>query len=162
MIRSRGRAFVLLAAAFLIGLLLGGVALMAATRAGKADFLWRGDHRSMRGSGNGSGVSGPAAWIARELDLTAATRDSADAIYRRMSVEMDSLRARIRPQVDSLYEIIRPDVEARRQQMRTEIRALLTQPQREKYDAIVAKDDENRRRMREQGPRFDGGGRGSR
>lgn len=160
MIRSRNRAFLLLAAAFSIGLLLGGMILMAATRAGKADFLWRGGHRDMRGGG--SGVSGPAAWIARELDLTAATRDSADAIYRRMAVEMDSLRARIRPQVDSLYEIIRPDVEARRQQMRTEIRALLTPPQREKYDAIVTKDDENRRRMREQGPRFDGGGRGSR
>ncbi|MEO5825400.1 MAG: hypothetical protein ABIR59_05885 [Gemmatimonadales bacterium] len=160
MIRSRNRAFVLLAAAFSIGLLMGGMVLMAATRAGKADILWRGDHRSMRGAGSGAG--GPATWIARELDLTAATRDSADAIYRRMAVEMDSLRARIRPQVDSLYEIIRPDVEARRLQMRTEIRALLTPPQREKYDSIVTKDDDNRRRMREQGQRFNGGGRGTR
>ncbi len=131
---------------------------MAATRAGKADFLWRGDRREARSGASG----GPAAWIARELDLTAATRDSADAIYRRMAVEMDSLRARIRPQVDSLYEVIRPEVESRRQQMRTEIRALLTQPQREKYDSIVTKDDENRRRMREQSPRSDGGGRGTR
>ncbi len=159
MIRSRNRAFVLLAAAFSIGLLVGGTILMAATRAGKADFLWRGERRDMRGGGP---TGGPAAWIARELDLTTATRDSADAIYRRMAVEMDSLRARIRPQVDSLYEIIRPDVEARRQQMRTEIRALLTPPQREKYDSIVTKDDENRRRMREQGSPFDGGRRGSR
>lgn len=159
MIRPRNRAFVLLAAAFSIGLLLGGTILMAATRAGKADFLWRGEHRETRGGGPGGG---PAAWIARELELTAATRDSADSIYRRMAEEMDSLRARIRPQVDSLYEIIRPDVEARRQHMRTEIRALLTPPQREKYDSIVTKDDENRRRMREQGSRFDGGRRGSR
>lgn len=145
MIPPRNRAVALLLASFSLGLLLGGVSLVLATKAGKADFAWHGGRRG------GGMMGGRAAWLQREIGFDAATKDSIDAIYRRGTVVIDSIGAQIRPQVDSLFEIIRPAVEARRQQSRTEIRALLTAPQRERYDSIVRADDENRRRMREQG-----------
>jgi hypothetical protein len=144
MIPPRNRAFALLAAAFALGLLLGGASLMMATRAGKADFMWQGQRRG--------GPGGQSGWLARELELDAATRERVDTVYCRAAVVMDSIQARIRPAMDSLFETIRPDVEARRQLTRTEIRALLSPPQQEKYDSINRANDENRRRMREQGP----------
>ena len=150
MIPPRNRAVALLLASFSLGLLLGGVSLVLATKAGKADFVWHGGRRG--GPGGSGGMSGGrAAWLQRELDLDAATRDSLDVLYRRGAVVMDSIGARIRPEIDSLFEIIRPDVDARRQQTRTEIRALLTPSQRERYDSIVRADDDNRRHMREKG-----------
>lgn len=150
MIPPRNRAVALLLAAFSLGLLLGGVSLVLATKAGKAEFVWDGGRRG--GPGHPGGMSGGrAARLQRQIGFSATTKDSIDAIYQRGSVVIDSIGAKIRPQVDSLFEIIRPAVEARRQQSRTEIRALLTAPQRERYDSIVRADDENRRRMREQG-----------
>ncbi len=157
MIPPRNRALALLAAVFAMGLLLGGASLMFATKAGKADFMWKGERR-----GGGPGSGGQAGWLSRELDLDAETREKVDTIYRRGAAGMDSIHARIRPQMDSLYETIRPDVEARRQQTRTEIRALLSPPHQEKYDSIIRAMDENRRRMREQSLQRGGGGRGPR
>ena len=147
MIPPRNRAFALLAAAFALGLLLGGASLMMATRAGKADFVWQGQRRG----GPGGGPGGQSGWLARELELDAATREKVDTVYCRAAIAMDSMQRRIRPAMDSLFETIRPDVEARRQLTRTEIRALLSPPQQEKYDSINKANDDNRRRMREQG-----------
>jgi hypothetical protein len=147
-----------------MGLLVGGAALVSATRAGKADFVWHTtDRRGPGGPGGAGGQGSQGMRLARELELDAATREQVDTIYCRAAVVMESIQVRIRPQIDSLFEIIRPDVEARRQQTRAEIRALLTPPQQEKYDSINNAMDEQRRRMREQGQNRGGGcGRGSR
>ena len=158
MIPPRNRAFALLAAVFAAGLLIGGVALMVAAKSGKADFVWQGARRGQGGPGGG----GQGGWLARELDLDAATRENVDTIYCRAAVAMESIQVRIRPELDSLFETIRPDVEARRQQTRAEIRALLAPPQQEKYDSINRAMDEGRRRMRENPTRDRGCGRGQR
>jgi hypothetical protein len=84
-----------------------------------------------------------------------------DSISLPLRQPMDSLRKRIRPAIDSLFQTIRPAVELRREQTRTEIRALLTPPQRERYDSMNHADDAQRQKSRDQGgapPNGGGGG----
>ena len=57
------------------------------------------------------------------------------------------------PRIDSLFQAIRPAVETRRDQTRTEIRALLTPPEQQRYDSMNRADDEQRKKMRDQGGR---------
>ncbi|MES2304914.1 MAG: hypothetical protein V4558_05380 [Gemmatimonadota bacterium] len=154
---TRTRAMVLLIVAFVAGTVVGVVGLTAAFRAGKADFIWRGQGGS-RGPGGVPG--GYAAWVAKELDASAVQRDSIAAIFKRGTAAMDTIRRSIGPQVDSLFESIRPSVETVRQQSRTEVRALLTPPQQVRYDSMNTAMDENRKKQREQSPR--GGPRGPR
>lgn len=142
MITSRTRAVVLLGASFLLGLAAGGAGVAMAARSGKVDLERRGP----------GGPGGPRVGWMGVLDLSVEVRDSVQAIYRLRECGMDSVFKRIRPQTDSLFEIIRSDVEARRELTRSHVRALLSPPQKERYDSIVRSDDENRRQQREQRP----------
>lgn len=141
---TRTRAQVLLLVAFLAGAAVGVAGLTMAVRSGKAGFVWRG-----MGRGQGGPGGGPAAWIAKELNVSAEQRDSISAIFKRGAAAMDTI-----------FETIRPAVETRRQQSRTEVRAILTPPQQVRYDSMNQAMDENRKKQRDQSPR--GGPRGPR
>jgi hypothetical protein len=165
-IDSRTRAMITLGLAFLLGLIAGGGVVVQAVRSGNAGWIWRGRSNAR------SGTSSYGASLDRRLHLNlgAVERDSITAISCRSMAAMDSLRAplrqpmdslskQIRPAVDSLFQTIRPAVELRREQARTEIRALLTSPQRERYDSMNRADDEQRKKVRDQGgPPPNGGG----
>lgn len=149
MTTSHNRAVALLVTAFVVGVLVGGVALTMAFRAGKADFVFRG----------GRGMAwGGADWT-KKLDLAGSTRDTVLAIRRRGEHALDSIvRSKIGPQMDSLWESVRTEIESRRGQTRSEIRALLSPTQQQRYDSMTKAADENRRRMRAQGGRGGPGG----
>jgi hypothetical protein len=164
---SRTRAVVLLVVAFAVGIVVGGVALTSAIRAGKADFAVRGE----RSPGMGGPWRGPE-WM-RRLELADSVRDSVMVIARSGECAIDSMvRNRIGVEMDSLWEAVRPEIETRRAQTRSETRALLSPTQQEIYDSMTKATDENRRKMRENpvsrcGPggmsgRGGGGSRGSR
>lgn len=144
MTTSRTRALVLLLVAFVVGTMVGGVALTGAVRAGKADFVIRGGH------GPGSGGPGRGYdWI-RRLELADSVRDSVMVVARNGECALDSIvRSRIGAEMDSLWESVRTDIEARRAQTRSETRALLSPTQQVRYDSMTKAADENRRRMRE-------------
>ena len=158
----------LLGLAFLLGLIVGGGVIVQAARGGNASWIWRG----RPGGRPGSGSYGASLDRRLHLNLDLALRDSITAISCRGMAAMDSLRQplrqpldslskRIRPAIDSLFQTIRPAVEQRREQTRAEIRALLTTPQRERYDSMNHADDEQRKKMRDQGgPSPNGGGGG--
>jgi len=158
----------LLISAFLLGLIVGGGVIVQAVRSGNAGWVFRG-----RGPGRpGGGTYGMSLDRRLHLNLDQTKRDSITAIACRGMTAMDSIRAPlsgptdsiyklIRPAVDSLFQTIRPAVEARREQTRSEIGALLTPPQRQKYDSMNHADDEQRKKAREQGgPSPNGGGGG--
>ena len=152
MIASRTRAMTLLGLAFLLGLIVGGGVMIEAARGGRASWVWRGRF------GGRSGIGNYGASLDRKLrlNLEPAKRDSITAISCRGVAAMDSIRRPLRRPVDSLFQTIRQAVELHREQIRTEIRALLTVPQRQRYDSMNQADDAQRTRMREQG----GGGGG--
>jgi hypothetical protein len=143
---------------FLLGLIVGGGVVIQAVRSGNAGWIWRG-----RSSGrSGAGSYGASLDRRLHLNLEPAKRDSVTAVSCRGMAAMDSIRMPlrqpmdslsklIRPAVDSLFQTIRPAVELRRDQTRNEIRALLTPPQRERYDSMNRADDEQRKKMRDQG-----------
>lgn len=137
----------LLGLAFVLGLIVGGGVVVEAVRGGNAGWVWRG--RS--GGRPGSGSYGTSLDRKLHLNLDAAKRDSITAISCRGVAAMDSIRGPLRQPMDSLFQTIRPAVELRRAQTRTEIHALLTPPQRERYDSMNRADDEQRMKMRAQG-----------
>lgn len=153
MIASRARAMTLLGLAFALGLVAGGASLAMAARSGKASWIVRG---SGRGSGRGGGY-GANLDRRLKLDLEPAERDSITAIACKGMLAMDSLRQQLRPALDSLFQQIRPAIETRRAETRTAIRMRLTPTQRERYDSMNRADDEQRRRIRDQGPPGGGG-----
>ena len=167
MIASRSRAMMLLGLAFVLGLIVGGGAVVQAVRSGNAGWIWRG-----RSWGHPGGSYGASLDRKLHLNLELAKRDSITAISCRGLAAMDSIRLPlrqpmdslsklIRPAIDSLFQTIRPMVEFRRAQTRTEIRTLLTAPQQERYDSMNRADDQQRKRMRDQrGPSLNGGGGG--
>jgi len=157
----------MLGLAFLLGLIVGGGVMIQAVRSGNAGWIWRGGRPTGRFGAGGYGAS-----LDRRLrlNLEPTKRDSITAISCRGMAAMDSIRMplrqpmdslskRIRPAIDSLFQTIRPAVELRREQTRTEIRALLTSPQRERYDSMNRADDDQRKKVRDQGgPLLNGGG----
>lgn len=149
---SRTRAVVLLAVAFGVGAVAGGVALTSAIRMGKADFVYP------AGRAPGSSGSGRQDWT-RRIGIEGELRDTVLAISRRGERGIDSIvRGRMRGSMDSLWESVRPEVETRRTETRTEIRALLSPVQQVSYDSLTKASDENRRRTRDQGGRGGPGG----
>ncbi len=146
MIASRTRAMTLLCAAFAIGLIVGVGGLTLAARAGKANWVWRGRASGRQSQGYGANLD-------RKLDfkLAPSTRDSISAVWCRGQVAMDSIRQTLRLPMDSLFQLIRPAVDMRREQSRSELRAFLSAPQRQRYDSMVRADDEQRKKMRDQG-----------
>jgi hypothetical protein len=158
----------MLGLAFLLGLIVGGGVIVQAVRGGNAGWIWRG----RTGGRAAAGSYGAALDRKLHLNLDPAKRDSITAISCRGMAAMDSLRVPlrqpmdslsklIRPAIDSLFQTIRPAVDLRRAQTRTEIGVLLTPPQRERYDSMNRADDEQRKKMRDQGtPQPNGGGGG--
>jgi hypothetical protein len=76
--------------------------------------------------------------LTRELDLTSAQQDSVRGLLARRRQGMDSLYALIRPRMDQIRDSIRADV-----------RALLTQVQRERFQALTARLDARRRETKQ-------------
>jgi len=85
-------------------------------------------------------------YLARELDLSSAQRDSVRAIFARHRPETDALWARVRPQFDSI-----------KAHMRVEIDAQLTPDQRVKHQQLIDR-AEHHRREREDSTKGKAGG----
>jgi hypothetical protein len=141
----------LLGLAFALGLVVGGASLAMAARSGKAPWVSRASRATGRG-GYGASLDRKL-----KLNLDPARRDSITTIACRGMAVMDSLRQQLRPSMDSLFQQIRPAIETRRQQTRTEVRMLLTPAERVRYDSMNRADDDQRRKMRDQGPSGGGG-----
>ncbi|MGH7592390.1 MAG: hypothetical protein ACRELE_00845 [Gemmatimonadales bacterium] len=151
MIASRARAMTVLTLAFALGLIVGGASLSLVARSGKATWLWR------NGRAAGRGGYGGSLDLRLHLNLDVAKRDTITAIACRGMAAMDSLRQQLRPPMDSLFQQIRPAIETRRVQTRSEIRALLSAPEQVRYDSLNRADDDQRKKMRDQGPPPSGG-----
>lgn len=119
--RSKLAAVALLAAVFLAGGLAG----------------W-GGHEAADHDGPGSrGRRGPDAMVAylgKELDLSAAQRDSVKAIFARHRPETERLWAQVRPQFDSLKARVRAEIDAQ-----------LTPAQRDKHQRLIDQAEHHRR-----------------
>src|SRR5216117_1936128 len=128
--RSKLAAVGLLAAVFLAGGLAG----------------W-GGREATQHDGYGPRGHGPdaiVAYLSRELDLSAAQRDSVRAIFARHRPETDSLWAQVRPRFDSI-----------KARMRAEIDAQLTPAQRAKHQRLI--DNAEHHRRENSGERAGGG-----
>jgi hypothetical protein len=138
MITSRTRAFTLLGAAFLVGLVAGGVAMEAFDGSGK-----RGRDRPE------CEVRHPRVcrW-AEELQLTTEQQEGLLQVYRDAEARMDSIYRPIHAPVDSIYQTVKPRVDSLRGSIREMVRPLLTPDQRVTYDSVNTAWDENRRRDR--------------
>lgn len=139
MTTSRTRAFSLLGAAFLLGLVAGGVGMQVFGPSGKRD----------RDRPDCAVRSGRVCFWAEELQLTPDQQERLVEVYKVGEVTLDSIQRTIRPSMDSLYQTIRPRVDSVRSSIRDMVRPLLTPVQREKYDSISHAMDESRRRDRE-------------
>lgn len=117
---STTRASLLLLAAFVGGMLVGGGATLL------ADRQWRGDHR------NAAPRPGYVDRLTSELGLTSEQRLAVEEILRRHE-----------PRMDSLWRAMRhsPEVEAARQAIRTEIRAQLTPEQQAGYARMLERQE---------------------
>ncbi|HXV89991.1 MAG TPA: periplasmic heavy metal sensor [Gemmatimonadales bacterium] len=111
--RSRTWAVVLLAATFGAGI-----------AAGWAMQAWADDRGGTRGR---RGPDAMVAYLAGELDLTAAQRDSVRAVF-----------ARHRPEMRALWESVHPQMDSLRRKMRDEIASHLTSTQQARYRDLVA------------------------
>lgn len=100
---------------------------------------WRGGHGGMA-----PGARGIQSFLGRELDLTAAQRDSVRAIFERS-----------RPKLEAIWRDVRPRVDSVRSTMDSEIAAQLTPTQRARFEEIRQRLDERfrRERNREGSPR---------
>ncbi len=149
--RSRTQAVALLLTAFGVGAVAGGAALTSAIRNGKADFVFP------EGRAPVAGNQGRQDWT-RRIGLEGELRDTVMAISRRGERGIDSIvRGAMGSTMDSLWESVRPAVEARRSETRAQIRGLLSPELQVRYDSLTKANDENRRRMREQGRSGPGG-----
>lgn len=118
--RSKLAAVTLLAAVFLAGGLAGW---------GGHEAAERDDHRGGR-----RGPDAMVDYLARELDLSAAQRDSVRAIFARHRPETDALWAQVRPRFDSI-----------KTRMRAEIDSQLTPEQRAQHQQLIDKAEHHRR-----------------
>lgn len=130
--RSQRRAVLLLAAAFLAGVLCGGAGFLFAARSNVGLV----DSRPPRGHG------GYLNHLTRTLELTDIQRDSVRAILERHRPAMDSLRREVAPRFETLQ-----------QTMRSEIRAQLTPDQQQKLGDMTRRSDSLRNRGGRDAPR---------
>ncbi len=80
------------------------------------------------------GTDAMVSYLAGELDLTAAQRDSVRAVFDRH-----------RPAMKALWETVHPQMDSLRRAMRVEIAARLTPPQQRRYQALIAAQEERHR-----------------
>jgi Spy/CpxP family protein refolding chaperone len=111
--RSKAWALVLLAATFGAGI-----------AAGWAMQAWADDRGGSRGR---RGPDAMVAYLAGELDLSAAQRDSVRAVF-----------ARHRPAMQALWESVHPRMDSLRRAMRDEVATQLTPAQQARYRELVA------------------------
>jgi Spy/CpxP family protein refolding chaperone len=78
-------------------------------------------------------------YLTRELELTAAQRDSVRAIFARHRPETDSLWARVRPRFDSI-----------KARMRGEIDSVLTPEQRVRHQQLIEQAEHHRKERRDE------------
>jgi Heavy-metal resistance len=119
--RSKLAAVTLLAAVFLAGGLAG----------------WGGREASRKDDGRGRSRRGPDAWVdylGKELDLSAAQRDSVRAILIKHRPETEALWAQVRPRFDSIKTRVRAEIDAQ-----------LTPEQREQHQRLIEKAEHRRR-----------------
>jgi hypothetical protein len=128
--RSKTLAASLLAATFLLGIAVGGVAMAA----------W-GDDDDGRRSRSREHAS-YAERLAERLDLTAAQQESVAKILERRQEAMHQLWQDVHPRLDSL-----------RLQIRDEILAVLDQEQQATYEDLIARSDSVREHRRLHGER---------
>lgn len=120
MISSARKAAILLAATFILGALVGAAGMAVAERRNERPRWerrsdWYLDH------------------LSRNLQLTAAQRDSVSAVLGRYRPVMDSLMQEIRPRLDTV-----------RAAMREAIASHLTEDQREEYEEMRRQHDRER------------------
>lgn len=125
---GRLRAIALLAATFVAGALAGGALVATAERdrvpGGKGS--WRHDRSEAY-----------VRRLERELDLTAAQRDSVRAAIERRGRAMEAVWREVEPRFEALRDSIRAD-----------IRSHLTPDQVRRYDELLRRLDAERQRMR--------------
>jgi hypothetical protein len=132
--RSKTLAASLLAATFLLGIAVGGVAMAAWMAAWGDDD----DGRRSRSREHAS----YAERLAERLDLTAAQQESVAKILERRQEAMHQLWQDVHPRLDSL-----------RLQIRDEILAVLDQEQQATYEDLIARSDSVREHRRLHGER---------
>src|SRR6266516_1975285 len=129
---------------------LAAVGLLAAVFVAGGLAGWGGREAVERNErGMGPGRHGPdaiVAYLGRELDLSAAQRDSIRAIFTRHRPETDALWAQVRPRFDSI-----------KTRMRAEIDMQLTPDQRVKHQQLIER-AEHHRREREDSTKGKAGG----
>ncbi len=125
MTKSRWAATGLLALAFALGGLVGGVATMAADK----DHPRAGPH------------GGRAAYLAQ------MRQEFIDQLRLELSLTSDQERAVVnvldqhQPAMDSLWRVVRTQFDPERQAVRRDIRSVLSDGQQSKYDAFLIKRD---------------------
>lgn len=119
--KSKLAAVGLLASVFLAGGLAGWGGHEAAGR----------DERGRRGR---RGSDAMVAHLGRELDLTAAQRESVRAIFARHRPETEALWAQVRPRFDSIKARVRAEIDAQ-----------LAPEQRERHQRLIEQAEHHRR-----------------
>jgi Spy/CpxP family protein refolding chaperone len=127
----RWKATILVVAVFLLGVVLGGAALYMA-RSVWGDGPSRGPHFGPPGPERDARV---VEQMTRDLDLTPEQQ-----------AQLAASLEETRKQMNAVYDSIRPQIQQLREQGRDRIRAFLTPEQREKFEAMLARFDEERRR----------------
>ncbi len=129
---------------------LAAVGLLAAVFVAGGLAGWGGREAVERDErGMGPGRHGPdaiVAYLGRELDLSAAQRDSLRAIFARHRPETDALWAQVRPRFDSIKTRVRAEIDAQ-----------LTAEQRTKHQQLIDQ-AEHHRREREDSTKGKAGG----
>jgi len=125
------RAVIYLLLVFVLGLAIGSLGILWASKHGWVPRGWW-----------GHGPSGPqdaVAWLDRELKLTPEQRQQLEVILDETAAGYRGIRERVGPE----YEAVR-------QAGREKIRALLTPEQRARFEELVRAIDEERARRRQE------------
>jgi Spy/CpxP family protein refolding chaperone len=126
---------------------LAAVGLLASVFVAGGLAGWGGREAAARDS-FGPGRRGPdalVAFLSKELDLSAAQRDSVRAIIARHRPETDALWAQVRPRFDSI-----------KARMRGEIDAQLTPEQRVRHQQLIEQAEHHRREREDSAKKGEG------
>jgi len=115
------KAVLLVIGVFILGILVGGLALFVAER------------RVFSGPSDRGGTNRVVQQLTNDLQLNAEQQQ-----------KLESILEETRTRYNSLYESIRPERERIRQEGRDRIRAILSPEQRTKFDEFVRRLDERR------------------
>lgn len=139
---STSRAVLLLAVAFVLGLVVGGSVM----------GLSGNDDRRRGNRGDCEVRSQRVCMWTDVLQLTPEQQEQLVGVYKQGEVAVDSIQRPIRPPIDSIYQTIRPSIDSQRLLLREQVKEILTPTQREKYDSTTTAWDEQRRQNRDRQP----------